>query len=228
MTHIILAALLFVGSHLGLSSTGIRARVTGVVGERGFLGLYSLVALATLSYLIWLYNVLPRYDYLWMPAPELYGVARAIMPVALILALGGFLVKNPTLVGAEGLLADGQGSDLARGVSRITRHPFQWGVLIWSLAHIVANGDTISVVFFSAFAVLSGAGTVAIDRKKAASLGQSWQAYAGVTSNVPFAAIVSGRNRLVMGELWLPVLIGLAGYGALLWGHQWVSGVRIV
>jgi uncharacterized membrane protein len=228
MTYITLAALLFVGTHLGISSTGLRARLVGSVGERGYLVVYSLIAFATLSYLIWLYNELPRYDYFWMPSPELYMVARVVMPVALILVLGGFLVKNPTMVGAESLLEQGQGGDLARGVTRITRHPFQWGVLLWSASHVIANGDSNSVVFFSAFGVLAALGTVAMDSKKAAALGEGWADYASTTSNVPFVAILSGRNRLVLGELWLPVLLGLVGYAALSYGHEWVSGVRIL
>lgn len=227
MMSISLAALLFVGTHLGISSTPLRARVVDAVGERGYLLLYSLVAAATLSYLILLYNELPRFDYFWMPSPERYMVAKVLMPIAMILVVGGFLVKNPTLAGAQHLLDAGRGSDLARGVTRITRHPFQWGVMIWSVSHMVANGDENSVVFFSAFAVLAAFGTVAIDRKKAASLGEGWSAYARSTSNIPFAAIVAGRNRLVAGELWLPVLLGLAAYAALAWGHEWVSGVRI-
>jgi uncharacterized membrane protein len=228
MMHITLAAILFVGTHLGISSSGLRTRLVGVLGERGYLLFYSLIAFGTLSYLIWLYNELPRYDYFWMPSPELYSVAKALMPIALILALGGFLVKNPTLVGAESLLDREGAGDLAKGVTRITRHPFQWGVLIWSIAHVIANGDAISVVFFSAFGILAAAGTVAMDRKKARTLGDAWRPYAEATSNVPFAAILSGRNTLVAGELWLPVLVGLAGYAALAWGHQWVSGVRIL
>lgn len=228
MLYISLAALLFVGTHLGISSTSLRARLVDAVGERGYLAVYSLIAIATLSYLIWLYNELPRYDYFWMPSPELYMVARVVMPVALILALGGFLVKNPTLVGAESLLEDGKGADLARGVTRITRHPFQWGVLLWSASHVIANGDANSVIFFSAFGVLALLGTVAMDRKKAAALGEAWTAYAAATSNVPFAAVLRGRNRLAPSELWLPVLLGLIGYAGLSWGHVWVSGVRIL
>lgn len=227
MIYMLLAALLFLATHFGLSSPALRRRLVASVGERGFLGLYSLLAFATLGYLIWLYNELPRYEYLWMPSPELYTVARVLMPVALIFVLGGFLVKNPTLVGAGGLLEGGRGVDLARGVTRITRHPFQWGVLIWALTHMAANGDTISVVFFATFALLAGFGTVVMDKKKAAAFGGAWQAYADVTSNVPFAAIIGGRNKLRIGELWLPVLIGLVGYVALVWGHEWVSGVRI-
>jgi len=228
MTYIILAAILFVGSHLGISSTGLRARLIGVLGERGYLVFYSLVAAGTLSYLIWLYNGLPRYDYLWLPSPELHTLAKVLMPIAIILVLGGFMAKNPTMVGGEHLLAEGAGKDLARGVTRITRHPFQWGVLIWSFSHVMANGDSVSVVFFSAFGLLAALGTVAMDRKRAAALGADWLPYAQATSNLPFLAIIRRRNRLVLGELWLPVIVGLLGYAALAWGHQWVSGVRIL
>lgn len=228
MESLFIASLVFLGTHLGISSTLLRARLVSVLGERGYQGIYSLIALAALSYFIWLYTELPRFDYLWMPSPERYTAAKLVMPLSLILVVGGFLVKNPTAVGMERLLDDGKGAELARGVTRITRHPFQWGVVVWSIAHLLANGDRVSVLFFATFGILSGLGTVLIDRKKAASLGARWQPYAAVTSNLPFGAIVSGRNRLVLGELWPPVLAGLAVYGLVFWGHQWVSGVRLI
>lgn len=222
------AGLLFLGTHFGLSSTSLRGTLVARLGERGFLGLYSLLALVTLVYLIWLYGELPRYEYFWLPSPELYLVPKIIMPIALILAVGGFMVPNPTNVGAEKLLTQPAEGDLARGVTRITRHPFQWGVVLWASSHLIANGDSISVVFFATFLLLSGIGTVLIDRKKAAQLGDDWAVYRDQTSNVPFAAVFSGRNRLVVGELWLPIAVGLALHVVLFWGHAWVAGVRIL
>lgn len=228
MIDLLPAALLFVGTHLGISSTGMRQRLVTVLGERGYLVCYSLVALLTLGYLIWLYNNLPRYEYAWLPSPELHTFARLVMPFALFLAAGAFMVGNPTAVGGGALLGGSDPASLARGVTRITRHPFQWGVLLWATAHVVANGDYQSVVFFASFGVLAGIGTVLIDRKAAASGGDGWRGYAAVTSNVPFLAILSGRNRLALGELWLPALVALVLYAALTFGHPWVSGVRIV
>jgi uncharacterized membrane protein len=229
MELMILAGLLFIGTHLGISSTGARGALVAKIGARGYLGLFSVLALATISYLIWLYGQMPRTDYLWLPNPTLYLVPKLVMPVALILLVGGFMVKNPTNVGAEGMLQEpGPKDDLAHGVTRITRHPFQWAVILWSLSHLAANGDAVSVVFFSSFLVLSGAGSVLLDRKKAAALGDAWEPYARQTSNVPFAAIIQGRNQLVARELILPVIVGLAAYVLLFWGHQWVAGVRII
>jgi len=228
MTQILVAAVLFLGTHLGISSTGLRSALISRLGERGYLGLYSLLALATLSYLIWLYGELPRYDYVWLPDPNAYLLPKLVMPLALILLVGGFMVKNPTNVGAEGLLRDVPAdTELARGVTRITRHPFQWGVVLWAGSHLVANGDTISIVFFTTFGILSGLGSVLMDAKKARLLGADWTGYRQQTSNLPFLAIVQGRNRLVVSELWLPVVVGLLVYALAFWGHQWFTGVRI-
>jgi len=229
MWLMLMAGALFLGTHLGLSSTPLRGKLTATLGERGYLGLYSVLALGTLSYLIWLYGELPRYDYFWLPDPGLYLVPKLVMPVALILLVGGFMVKNPTNVGAERLLTEAEGGDdLARGVTRITRHPFQWGVILWGLSHLAANGDSISVVFFGTFILLSGSGSVLMDKKKARTLGDAWLPYLNKTSNVPFAAIISGRNRLAINELWLPIVVGVGLHVAVFWGHEWVAGVRIL
>ncbi|MGD8416837.1 MAG: NnrU family protein [Pseudomonadales bacterium] len=228
MIQLLLAGLLFLGTHLGVSSSGIRGRVVAVLGERGYLFFYSVIAVATLAYLIWLYNELPRYDYLWLPSPGLYLTAELIMPAALVLAAGSFMIRSPTAVGGGALLTTSGGGELARGVGRITRHPFQWGVLLWAVAHVVANGDTNSVIFFASLGAVAGLGTLLMDRRRAATFGEAWRAYAAHTSNVPFLAIVQGRNRLVFGELWLPLIVGGGLYVLLLWGHRWVSGVRIV
>lgn len=230
MLQTLLAGLIFVGAHLGISSTSLRPRLVAAVGERAYQGIFSLVALITIVLLIWTYGEAPRYDYLWLPDPRLYWVPKILMAVAFIAMIGGFMVKNPTAVGMEGILEDPEQRDhVAKGLLRITRHPFQWSVVLWSTSHIVANGDTVSVVFFAAFGVLSLLGTVAIDRKKAAALGENWAHFAAVTSNLPFAAVLSGRNRLVLKELAGPIIAGLVIYALVFWGHQWVSGgVRLL
>lgn len=227
MWPMLLASVLFLGTHLGISSTALRDRMVAALGERGYLIVYSLVAFATLGYLIWMYSALPRYDYFWLPSPELYMVPKIVMPVASILLFGGFMARNPTVVGMEDTLRQREGGDFARGLTRITRHPFQWAVVLWAAAHLAANGDRVSVVFFGTFLVLGLAGSRLIDRKKAKKLGDDWTPYANATSNVPFGAILSGRNRLVLRELIAPVLVGLVGYVLLYLGHPWLAGVRI-
>ncbi|MCZ6617162.1 MAG: NnrU family protein [Gammaproteobacteria bacterium] len=229
MWILVVAGTLFLVTHLGVSSTSLRTRLVGVLGQRGYLGVYSLLAITTLGYLIWSYGVVPRYDYFWELAPWLLWVPKILMPVAFIFLLGGFMVRNPTAVGLEGTLRDPELKDqLVRGLTRITRHPFQWSVVFWATSHMAANGDVASVVFFGTFAILGAAGGMLIDRKRAASLGDDWQPFRDATSNVPFAAIFSGRNKLIMKELYLPVLVGFCVYGLVFWGHDWVAGVPLM
>ena len=227
MWEVFVAAAIWVGTHLGLSSTSVRQLLVQRLGAQGFLVVYSLIAAASLAYLIWIYTDVHRFDYAWLPNPDVYWVAKVSMPIALILTLGGFMVRNPTMVGAT-LENPSQARDMATGVTRITRHPFQWAVVIWGLSHIVANGDWVSIIFFASFVVLSAAGTVLMDIKKAATMGEAWQAYAGVTSNFPFAAIVAGRNRLVLRELLLPVLAGLVAYALLYYFHESFTGTVVI
>jgi len=228
MGLMLVAGGLFLITHLGISSTGLRSWFVGRLGERGYLGFYSLLAFLTLGLMIWLYGNLPRHEYLWLPDPQLYQLTKVVMPVAMILLLGGFLVKNPSAVGMEGALAgEGAAAKLARGVNRITRHPLQWSIVLWAAVHLAANGDKISVAFFGTFMILGLAGGVLIDRKKAARLGAAWTPFAAATSNVPFAAIIGGRNRLVLRELVGPILLGLAGYALVYWAHRWIAGVAV-
>ncbi|MEM9620215.1 MAG: NnrU family protein [Pseudomonadota bacterium] len=227
MSEMWLAAIIWVVSHLGMSSTPLRGILVGVLKPGGYLALYSLVAAAALVYLIYTYNNVPRFDYLWLPNPDLYWLAKLTMPIAFILLLGGFLVKNPTNVGMA-IDDPDSAADLARGVTRITRHPLQWAIVIWGAGHVVANGDWVSIIFFSSFIVLSGLGGWLIDRKKAVTLGPGWAPYAAATSNIPFLAIAQGRNKLVWSELWLPILIGLVAHGLVYYFHEAISGAVIV
>ncbi len=227
MTEMWFAALFWVFSHLGISSTPLRGTIVGLVGERGYLGVYSLIAAAALANVIWVYSDVPRFDYVWLPDPDLYWVAKITMPIALFLALGGFMVKNPTNVGMS-IDDPAQAADMATGVTRITRHPFQWGVVLWAAGHIVANGDWVSVIFFSSFLLLSLMGSFLMDYKKARTMGEGWSRYAAVTSNVPFAAIISGRNTLKLSELWLPGAVALVAYAALYYFHEALFGVVVI
>ena len=220
-----LAGAAFLLTHFVMSSTSMRPGLVGVLGENGFLGVYSLVAFATLGAMIWVYMSAPRIDYFWFPNPDLYWVPKVLVAIASVLLVGSFMVKNPTQVGLDGVLADE--SFEPQGMLRITRHPLQWAICLWAVSHLVANGDVVSVAFFATFAILSGFGTVLMDRKKAAKRGEHWQSYAAVTSNVPFLAILQGRNKLVVKEWVLPLVVGVVLYLAMYFGHEWLSGVPI-
>jgi uncharacterized membrane protein len=223
MGELIIAGTVFLTTHLGISS-GLRGAILRHMNERSYLALYSLVAIAALVYLIYAFSQAPGDRFLWLPTRPLYWVPIVTMPFALSLLVGGFMTRNPTAVGQESQLTE---TGSGRGMLRITRHPFQWAVIIWAAGHIIANGDAASVIFFGTFGVVSFVGTFLMDSKKADKLGSDWAQFASVTSNVPFVAIAAARNRFAISELALPVLVGLVLYAVLFWAHPWIAGVPL-
>lgn len=220
MTHLLLAAALFLATHY-LASTPLRARLVAMLGK-AYLGLFSFIAFATLGYMIWAYYRAPFVN-LWY-AVALRYVPLIVMPFSLLLIVCGLLTSNPTLVGQEQLLKAG---DAARGILRITRHPLMWGFALWAASHIAARGDAAALVFFSTFLLLALSGTVLIDRRKAATLGDDWRRYAAITSNLPFAAIATGRNQFKPGEIgWVKPAAALALYVLSLWQHTNLFGAH--
>jgi uncharacterized membrane protein len=221
MTRLLIATAVFLVAHY-VSSTPLRALLVKLLGSNGYTVLYSSAAVATLVAMVWAYLRAPFIG-LWH-VPALRYAPLVVMPVALFLVAAGVTTRNPTAVGQERWF---RGNDPARGILRVTRHPAMWGIALWAAAHTLARGDAASVVFFGAFLVLALTGTVLIDRRKQAAVGESWQRFAAVTSNLPFAAIASGRNRFHAGEIgWSALAIALAAYALLIWLHPVLFGAR--
>ena len=216
-------AVLFIVTHLGISSSPLRGGLIGILGENGYLGLYSLISLGVIVWLSYIYAGMDHGQYLWAPGFVSSAIARALMPIAMILLVAGFATRNPTAMKMEDAL-----DQEPRGILRITRHPVQWAILLWALAHLLANGDVASLIFFGAFAIVAGLGTVLIDRKVRAREGARWEPFERATSNLPFAAIVTGRNRFVAGELGLGgIAIAVVLFVVLYMFHDLFSGVAL-
>lgn len=209
MSMLLAAAAAFLATHL-VTSTPLRPALVSALGEWPYRGLYSLVALVTLGWMIRAYVQAPR-ELLWAGSRE---TAYLLMPIAFVLIACGYY-RNPTAVGAEKLL---KSEEPARGIIRVTRHPIMWGIMLWAAAHIVARGDLKGLVFFGGFFVLAALGTVLGDLRKKSN--PDWPRFASVTSHVPFVAIAQGRNRLDLAEIgWLRPAAGLAAFFAVLAFH---------
>jgi len=215
---LVLATVVFLGTHFS-ASTPLRPALVARVGERAYLALYSLTSFAALGWMIWAFVQAP-------PQPLWHGLRHlplAVMPFAFILLACALLERNPTAVMQQGAL---KAAEPARGMLRVTRHPFMWAVMLWAGAHILARGELNSAVFFGGFFVLAALGSVLIDARKAA-LGEDWRRFAAATSNLPFLAIAQGRNRFRAAEIgWLRPLVGLVAFAAVFALHPWLFGVR--
>ena len=205
MRDLVGACAFFLLIHFGVSGTALRDALVKRLGEQPYRGLFSLASLAGMVWLIFAYRRAP-YIQTWGLWLAFRPAAYVLVFIAFLLVVIGLLTPSSTTVGMESHL-DPQG---VRGVTRITRHPFLWGVAIWSATHLVVNGDAASLILFGSLLVLSLGGTVSIDGKRRRHYGERWEAFARATSNVPFAAIASGANRLApaLAEigLWRPLV----------------------
>ncbi|MFQ5667813.1 MAG: NnrU family protein [Candidatus Binatia bacterium] len=221
MISLVLAAAFFVGIHVFISGTSLRAAIVSKTGERAFQGLFSLLSLGGIVWMIQAYRHAPDIA-LWGQVDALRPAALLLMIVAFLFVVIGLATPSPTAVGGESQLDQ---QEPATGLLRITRHPFLWGVAIWAFTHLVINGDAAAVALFGGFLLLALVGPLSIDAKRKRAFGHKWDRFAAVTSNVPFAAIIQGRNTLKLGELgWLHIAAGLLFYAVVLVSHQWLFG----
>jgi len=220
----------FVLIHIGISATGLRTRIVGVVGEWPYRGLFSLASAALLTGMIVGVGQMradpfdPLNEPLWSPPSWLHWPGYALVLLGLSLAFTGLFTPGPTTAGFEKGLAK---PEPARGVLRITRHPFLWGVALWGVGHLFLNGERFAVMLFGALALMSVYGARSIDRKGAARDPEGWVKFEDVTSNVPFMAITQGRNKLSLGEIGWRGLLGIAIAVALGLFHRQLFGVAV-
>ena len=225
MTMLIAAAAVFLGIHLLISGTRVRDALTGTIGEGPYLGLFSLASLGAIVWLAISYKAAQHGEdpLLYDLGPGIKHLGIPVIALAFLLGVQGLFMPNPTSLRQEGAAAK---PDTVRGVLRITRDPFLWGVAIWSAFHLSANGDEASVIFFGSFFVLSILGTFSIDAKRRRKMGEAWTAFAAKTSNIPFGAVVAGRTSLKLGEsfgwrFWVAALL----FVAVLFAHAHIFGV---
>jgi uncharacterized membrane protein len=193
MANLIAAAVFFLGIHFGVSGTKLRDRLVHRVGDKLYRGLFALTSIAGLIWLIRAYSHAP-YVALWGKLLELQPVAEPLVLIAAAFVVIGVSTPSPTGAAGESQLTQ---EVKVRGITRITRHPFLWGTALWALVHFVVNGDLASSIVFGSLLLLAAGGTASIDAKRRRAYGERWEQFASQTSNVPFAAIVAGRNQLL-------------------------------
>jgi uncharacterized membrane protein len=224
MTMLIVAALVFLGMHVLISGTRVRDALVRVVGPGPYMGIFSLASIAAL---VWLgiayagarHGPDPVY---WGATPATKWIQLVVTLLAFLLIVPGLVTPNPTAVRMEATLDK---PDPIKGILRVTRHPFLWGVALWAAGHLMVNGDEAGIILFGSLLVLSVLGTLSIDAKRKRALAEKWDAFARATSNAPFAAIAAGRQSLRLGEIGWRLVVALGVWAILLWAHPMLFGV---
>lgn len=223
MLNLVAASGYFLLIHFGVSGTKLRDALVARLGPGRYRGAFALASLLGLAWMIYAFRHAP-YVPLWGLVLGLRPAAYLLMLIALLFAVIGVSTPSPTRVGMESQLA--QGPHSARGMVRITRHPFLWGVALWALVHLIINGELAALILFGALLVLALGGPAAIDAKRRRAFGDQWTQFAAVTSNIPFAAIAAGRNQLAPAlreiGVWRP-LAAIGVYVVVFYLHGWIG-----
>jgi uncharacterized membrane protein len=205
-----LATLAFVGTHLAMSHP-LRAGLVSRLGERGFLGVYSLVSFATLGWMILAWRAGDDGGALWIAPLWWWPIASALMLAASVLLVGS-LLGNPAFPKPG---AGRREIGPAKRVFAITRHPMNTSFMLWALVHISLSGSPRNLIVAGGILLLAWVGSLGQDAKKARLLGEVWTSWMERTSFVPFGALIAGRaawREAFPG--WIALLGGLVLWAA--------------
>lgn len=130
MTLLIAGLAIFLGVHLLPAMPAARLALVGRWGDQRYKTIFALASAAGLALIVAGYALSGDRVPVFAPLP----VARALAPWAMTLS---FI-----------LLA---AANMRGHLRRRLRHPMLLGVIVWSLVHLLANGDRAGTVLFGAF-----------------------------------------------------------------------------
>jgi uncharacterized membrane protein len=214
-------AVLFVGTHLLISSGVIRPRLVDRLGEQAFRGVYSLIALATFIALVAVFghhkHSGPVLWYLRATGP-IRWLAWLMMLTAVICLIAGLLNPSPATIGADM-------SGRAAGILKVTPHPSFIAFALFGLAHLLMNGWAGDVAFFGCFPTLGILGGLHQDRRKLRELDEPYERFVAETSFFPGLALFDGRQRWRRDDMpWLAIGIGVRATLILVIVHPTIFG----
>lgn len=187
MAMLVLGVLIWAGVHLFSSlAPQRRAAIIARLGKNRYKGIYSLLLLASLVLIVLGWR---ESSFVSVYQPPTWG-----RDLAIVLMLPAFLLIVS--------------SDVPRNhLRRWLRHPMLLGATLWSIAHLLANGDARSIVLFGGIGLWALLEIVLINRRD------------GPRAEVPPASAV-------MTAVWLAA--GTAVYLLLGWLHRWFAGVPVL
>jgi hypothetical protein len=192
MTTFLAGLAIFLGMHSAQALyPGAREAVIARIGALGWKGLYSVVSLAGFWLLVQGYGeARPAAELLWTPPSGLMHVSALLNLVAFVFLAASGIPGN--------------------AIRARVGHPMTIGVKVWALAHLLANGDSVSMLLFAAILVWAVLVFRAARRRQPAS------GAAAATSRVAtLATVLVG----VGAGIWFAfvghaMLIGVAPFGS--------------
>ncbi|MCW0001647.1 NnrU family protein [Pararhizobium sp. YC-54] len=188
MALLVLGIVVFLGMHLvRVVAPGFRASIIERQGKGTWMGLYAVISLIGLGLIIYGFGeARATTGMLYNPPVFLKHIALLLMLIAFICLAAGFLPAGRIAVAVK--------------------HPQILSIKIWALAHLLANGETSSVLLFGSF--LAWAVVMRISLKRRQRAGE----------------LVLPVFRSSSYDL-LAVVIGVVAYGLFIWKlHELLIG----
>lgn len=151
MLWLMAGLVLFLGVHsVSIVAPQARDRWAARLGENPWKGLYSLVSLAGLIFIVVGYSAARQSPVV------LYAPPVALRHLSALLMLPVFILLIAAYVPGR--------------IQRTARHPMLAAVKFWALAHLLANGTLADVLLFGGFLVWAVADRISVKRRAAAGL----------------------------------------------------------
>lgn len=149
MLKLSLGVLLWSGTHLlPAALPGLRARLIARLGENGYKGLFTLAMVLAIYLVISGWKAAPI-EFVYAPP----GWGRHLTALLVLAGFVLFFAPYP-----------------ANNFKRLLRHPQLTGVALWGAGHLLANGESRSIVLFGGLAAWAIVEAVMINRRDGARL----------------------------------------------------------
>lgn len=147
MALFIAGLIIFFGSHLFTPfMRGGRDKLIARFGEKGYRGLYSLIAIAGFVMIVMGWRQADT-SILYTTPAYMREIAYGLMLIAIILLVAAYAP--------------------AGRIAHAVKHPMLAAVKVWAFAHLLVNGDVRSVILFGSFLAFAVADRIAVKKRNA-------------------------------------------------------------
>ena len=192
MTYLILGLIIFLGVHsVRIVHDDWRTRTRARFGALPWKGVYSVISIIGLGLVVWGFGLARQQPVqLWSPPVAMRHLASLLTLISFVLLVAAYVPGNR--------------------IKALVHHPMVLGVMGWSLAHLLANGNLGHVLLFGSFFIWALFDFMAARRRDQAS----GTRYPGGTAGATGITVAFGVGTWIAVALWLHgLLIGVRPLG---------------
>jgi len=184
MPILVAGLIILIGVHCLPMLVDTRARLVERMGITPYKLAFVVVSLLGLGLIMWGRGQAEIID-IWQPVGWLRYATMMLMYPAVILIVAAYGPDN--------------------SIRRILGHPMILGVELWAIAHLLANGDLASILFFGSFLLWTLVAFASASRRQPPRGGRG-----------------KALNDIIVLVLATAIFVGIFR------GHEWIAGVALV